>query len=302
MNESVRQQISQLVSENRVVLFMKGTRRMPQCGFSAQVVKILDELVPSYETVDVLGSPELRDGIKEFSQWPTIPQLYIGGEFVGGCDIVRDMNASGELQKLIGVEAPATPAITMSSAAVKAFETALGEAAGDSLHLQIDAQFRYDLFFAPREPTDIEVVTNGLPLLLDRASVRIANGVTIDFIDGQGGGFKIENPNESPKVKGLTAKEAKAMLDRGELTLFDVRPEGERSIAKIAAARPLDAAGQEYLMGLDRDTPIAFHCHHGPRSQAIAEQVLREGFKKVYNLTGGIEAWSATIDPVVPRY
>ena len=104
LNEPLRQKISDLVAQYRVVLFMKGTRHMPQCGFSAQVVKILDELRPSYETVDVLRSPEIRDGIKAFSEWPTIPQLYIDGHFVGGCDIVREMHASGELQKLIGVQ------------------------------------------------------------------------------------------------------------------------------------------------------------------------------------------------------
>ena len=102
LNDSLRKQISDLLASNRVVLFMKGTRRMPQCGFSAQVVRILDALLPSYETVDVLDSPELRDGIKEFSQWPTVPQLYVGGQFIGGCDIVREMNASGELQNIIG--------------------------------------------------------------------------------------------------------------------------------------------------------------------------------------------------------
>ena len=104
LNEPFHQQISDLVAQNRVVLFMKGTRHMPQCGFSAQVVKILDELQPSYETVDVLRSPEIRDGVKAFSEWPTIPQLYIDGVFVGGCDIVREMQASGELQELIGVK------------------------------------------------------------------------------------------------------------------------------------------------------------------------------------------------------
>ena len=104
LSEPLRKQISELVAQNRLVLFMKGTRQLPQCGFSAQVVKILDELKPSYETVDVLRSPEIRDGIKAFSEWPTIPQLYVDGQFVGGCDIVREMNASGELQKLIGVQ------------------------------------------------------------------------------------------------------------------------------------------------------------------------------------------------------
>ena len=101
LNEPLRKQLCELVTNSRVVLFMKGTRLMPQCGFSAQVVQILDEQLPNYETVDVLRSPEIRAGIKEFSNWPTIPQLYVDGKFVGGCDIVREIYASGELQKLI---------------------------------------------------------------------------------------------------------------------------------------------------------------------------------------------------------
>ena len=101
LSDPLHQQISGLVTQNRIVLFMKGTRYTPQCGFSAQIVNILDELQPSYETVDVLRSPDIRDGIKAFSEWPTIPQLYIDGQFVGGCDIVNEMNASGELQQLI---------------------------------------------------------------------------------------------------------------------------------------------------------------------------------------------------------
>ena len=303
-NETLRKQISDLLASNRVVLFIKGTRQMPQCGFSAQVVQILDEILPNYETVDVLRSPEIRDGIKEFSQWPTIPQLYVDGQFIGGCDIVREMNASGELQKRIGAEVTeaTTPTITISEAAAKAFTASVADAGGDVLRLQIDAQFQHELFFGPRGPDDIEVRTSGLSLLLDRSSAGRANGVSIDFIDGSGGGFKITNPNEPPKVKQLTAQELKAMLDRGEVALFDVRPEDERAIAKIAAARPLDAAGQKYLLGLDHDSSIAFYCHHGIRSQEAAQQLLPEGFRNVYNLKGGIDAWSVTIDPSVPRY
>ena len=104
LNTSLRTQISELVASHRVVLFMKGNRQIPQCGFSGQVVGILNKLLPSYETVNVLDSAELRDGIKAFYDWPTIPQLYVGGQFIGGCDIVREMNASGELQSLIGVD------------------------------------------------------------------------------------------------------------------------------------------------------------------------------------------------------
>src|SRR5580704_599511 len=115
LDETLRGRLDDLVKAHRVVLFMKGTRRAPACGFSAQVVGILDELVPAYETVDVLASPEVRDGIKEYSQWPTIPQLYVEGKLVGGCDIVKEMHADGELGKLLGAsdEAP-SPTITIT--------------------------------------------------------------------------------------------------------------------------------------------------------------------------------------------
>jgi len=100
--EATRARIQQLVDSDRVVLFMKGNRGMPQCGFSAQVVGILDGHLPSYTTVDVLQDPEIRQGIKAFTNWPTIPQLYVGGEFVGGCDIVMEMEQTGELEPLLG--------------------------------------------------------------------------------------------------------------------------------------------------------------------------------------------------------
>jgi monothiol glutaredoxin len=304
LSDSLRNQLSELVQKNPVVLFMKGNRQAPQCGFSAQVVQILDDLAAEYEDVDVLASPELRDGIKEFSQWPTIPQLFIGGQFVGGCDIVRELSASGELQKLLGGEAPPVelPRIEISPAAAEAFSAALGEAGGEQLHLKIDGTFQNDLFFSPREAGDIEVVAGGLTLFVDRATARRSNGLSIDFVSGENGGFKIENPNAPPTVKQLSAPELKAMLDRGEVQLFDVRPDSERALASIAQARSLDAAGQQYLFSLDRDTPIALHCHHGMRSQNAAQQLIGQGFRKVYNLKGGVDAWSQSVDPGVPRY
>jgi monothiol glutaredoxin len=99
--EATRERIQSLIESDRVVLFMKGSRGMPQCGFSAQVVGILDSHLPRYTTVDVLQDPEIRQGIKEFTNWPTIPQLYVGGEFVGGCDIVTEMEQTGELKPVL---------------------------------------------------------------------------------------------------------------------------------------------------------------------------------------------------------
>ena len=98
---SIHQFIDNEVKSNDVVLFMKGTPGFPQCGFSGQVVQILDYLGVDYKGINVLSSDEIRQGIKDYSNWPTIPQLYVKGEFVGGCDIVREMFQAGELQDFL---------------------------------------------------------------------------------------------------------------------------------------------------------------------------------------------------------
>jgi monothiol glutaredoxin len=99
--QTVHDWIRKTVANNDVVLFMKGTQNFPQCGFSSQVAQILGHLGVTYKDVNVLEDAGIRDGIKSFSNWPTIPQLYVKGEFVGGCDIVREMFQEGELQQLL---------------------------------------------------------------------------------------------------------------------------------------------------------------------------------------------------------
>ncbi|KAB2838275.1 MAG: Grx4 family monothiol glutaredoxin [Roseovarius sp.] len=97
----VQQTIAQQIQDNKILIYMKGTPAFPQCGFSAAVVDVFNRLGVPYQTVNVLDNPEIRDGIKAFSNWPTIPQIYIEGKFIGGCDIVREMYARGELQPLV---------------------------------------------------------------------------------------------------------------------------------------------------------------------------------------------------------
>jgi monothiol glutaredoxin len=111
-NMSIEQFIDNEVKSNDVVLFMKGTPQFPQCGFSGQVVQILDHVGVGYKGLNVLESADLRNGIKTYSNWPTIPQLYVKGEFVGGCDIIREMFQAGELQQLL-----ADKGVTISAAA-----------------------------------------------------------------------------------------------------------------------------------------------------------------------------------------
>lgn len=102
MDEATRDRIQNTIGQHRVVLFMKGSKLFPQCGFSAQVVGILKEVGTEFCDVNVLTDNGIRQGIKEFSNWPTIPQLYVNGKFVGGCDIVTDLFERGELAKMLG--------------------------------------------------------------------------------------------------------------------------------------------------------------------------------------------------------
>jgi len=101
LSEALRAHLRSIVDAHHVVLFMKGTRLSPQCGFSATVISILDHLGVRYETANILEDADLRQGIKDFSNWPTIPQLYVKGEFLGGCDITKEMFQSGELKQLL---------------------------------------------------------------------------------------------------------------------------------------------------------------------------------------------------------
>ena len=101
MSNDIFKQIENEISSNDIVLFMKGTREFPQCGFSSVVASILDQLNVEYKDINILEDNELRQGIKDFSDWPTIPQLYVKGEFIGGCDIVKEMTLAGELQEYL---------------------------------------------------------------------------------------------------------------------------------------------------------------------------------------------------------
>jgi monothiol glutaredoxin len=98
---NINEKIKDIISKNDVVLFMKGTPDMPQCGFSMTVINILKQLKVKFNGIDVLADPEIRQGIKDFSNWPTVPQLYVKGEFIGGCDIAKEMYEKGELQKIL---------------------------------------------------------------------------------------------------------------------------------------------------------------------------------------------------------
>ncbi len=188
LTPELESRIRDIVASAPCVLFMKGNRAAPQCGFSSQVVQVLNRLLPEYETFDVLSDGDVREGVKEFSDWPTIPQLYVDGEFMGGCDIVKEMYDNGELHDALGVERPAggEVEITISAEAEEMLRQAQLQQQGE-LHFGIDARFQPFLGFGPAAGSELRVPVGGLFFLLDRDSAQRAQGAAITVVDTEHG-------------------------------------------------------------------------------------------------------------------
>ncbi len=304
LTEAMRARLDALVSADKVVVFMKGTRDAPNCQFSARVVEILDGLVDDYTTHNVLADAQLRESMKAYADWPTFPQLWVDGAFVGGADIVAQLHQSGELFNVVKHRGPLAPKITLTDAARDRIRGVV-EGKDVPLRLRVDAHFRYQ--FEEVEglgPGDVSVTTNGVRLVLDRASARRSDGMTMDFVSGpQGAGLVVTNPHEPARVQPLTPQMLAAWRAEGRVHhLLDVRTDEEWALARIEGARLLDEATDAWLATLPKDEPIVFQCHHGVRSQHAAQHFLGRGHRQVFNLSGGIDAWSTQVDAAVPRY
>jgi monothiol glutaredoxin len=305
LTPELRHRIDSLLQANEIVLFMKGSPSQPSCGFSSKAVGILNDLVGHYAHVDVLSDGEIREGIKAYGQWPTIPQLYIKGELVGGSDIIEEMYNSGELQQLLGLPAPVRviPTLHISEKAADAIRTALSNSdAGMALHLSVDARFQSQFHLKPSNGREMIAECAGIKIHLDLASAPRAEGIRIDWVDDvRGSGLAIDNPNGPPKVQSLSVQALQEKLMA--FTVIDVRPASDRAIAAFPHAHEvLDEDSFERLSALPKTTALAFLCHHGNASRQAAEHFRGLGFKQLFNVEGGIEAWSQQIDPNIPRY
>ena len=306
LTDELRSRLDSTIASNKIVLFMKGTPQQPQCGFSATVIGILNNVAPDYDTVDVLADPELREGIKEYSQWPTIPQLYVDQEFVGGCDVIQQMYTTGQLHEALGAEPVelVTPKITISDTAATAIRNVAVETPGVPVHLSVDADWNHEFSLAPAKGHEVGVTANGIELLLDVDTALRADGLVIDMTETpQGMSMSIKNPNAPTPAAQMLVEELKAKMDTGEsLYLFDVRETDERERAMIDGSRLLDEKAAKFIDSLAKDALLVFHCHTGVRSQSAADFFSRNGYSNAHNLAGGIDAWSQKIDSGVPRY
>ncbi len=305
LDAATRERIETLLKDHRVVLFMKGDRQQPMCGFSAAATNTLNELLPEYHTVNVLDDPEIREGIKAYGDWPTIPQLYVEGELVGGADIIRQMYGSGELHALFGIAAPdrTPPEITITDAAAEAIRQGTAGAQGMALHLEIGPDHSAGFQLAPAGEHDIVATANGLEVHFDPASAQRAKGIVIDWVSTvQGEGLSLKFPG-AVEIKSLSVQQLQQRLAAHDITLVDVRPAADRAVAApLAQARVLEEEGYEKLASLPKDTALAFVCHHGMSSRAMAERFAAHGFSNLHNVEGGMDAWASEIDPGVPRY
>lgn len=306
MDNAIRERIDTLLKGNPVVLFMKGDRQAPRCGFSATATGMLDQLLGDYLTVDVLADQEIREGIKVYGQWPTIPQLYFKGELIGGSDIIASMYNNGELHTLFGQPVPdrTPPKISITAAAAEAIKAGMEDDPSLALHLSIDGRWQAQFMLKPAEGHELVTESAGIRILVDLATARRADGLEIDWVDGlTESGLKISNPNAPSAVADLSVTDLASMLERGEAPLlFDVRPPDDRQAHPFAAARALDADAMAELNGADRSQSLAFICHHGNASRQAAEHFRGMGFTKTFNVSGGVDAWAQQVDTSFPRY
>jgi len=196
------------------------------------------------------------------------------------------------------------PKIELSPAAAEALRSAGAGGPEGDVHLDIRPGGEHDLFLAPGEPDEVRTESQGLAIWVRKELVTRADGIRIDYAaTGAAEGFRIDDPSAPAEIVDIGPAELKKMLDAGgPLELLDVRTTAEIEVARIDGSRQLQPDLLDELAERGLDTPIVLYCHHGPRSRMAAMRLTQMGFKRVYNLAGGIDAWALHVDPNVPRY
>ncbi len=295
LDPALKSRIEQQIASHDVFLYMKGTPKMPQCGFSARTVGLLDSLLDGqFASFNVLEDEAIREGIKQFGNWPTIPQLYVRGELVGGCDIVTEMFNAGELHELLGLAKPdrTPPAIEITDQAAAKIREFLATYPGQHLHFSIGSDWDANFNVGPRQGHEIATEAAGITILLDLASAQRARGARIDWVESvQGEGLKLDLPGAPPPVRQMTPEQLQRRMNAGEsLLVIDTRAQADRASRPLEFARALDADLMAELKQADPQRPLVFVCNLGVSSQAVAEHYRKQGFAEVYNLEGGVQA------------
>jgi len=295
LDPALKDRIEQQIASNDVVLYMKGTPKMPQCGFSAKTAGMLDTLLGgNFSAFNVLEDEAIREGIKVYGDWPTIPQLYVKRELLGGCDIVTEMFNAGELHEMLGLEKPdrTPPQIEITEKAAAKIREFLEGYPGQCLHFSIATDWDANFNIGPREGHEIATEAAGITILMDLASAQRAKGAKIDWVETvQGEGLKLDLPGAPPPVRQMNPAELQQKMNAGErVMVVDTRSETDRKAHPLEFARPLNADLMAELKEADPNLPLVFVCNVGVSSQAVAEHYRKQGFAEVYNLEGGVQA------------
>lgn len=299
MSDQTTHRIEKMLDENPVFLFMKGTPQTPMCGFSSNTVKILKDMIgDEFGSFNVLEDPEIRDGIKAYGQWPTIPQLYINKELIGGNDIISEMFNTGELHELLNIAQPdrTPPEISITDEALNHIKEGLKDMGSHQLFLSVDEDF--NTRFSLEMPKGYEVVADvgDLKVYMDIGTAKRAAGVEISWLDElQGSGLRIKNPNEPPAVQELTVSELQDWFatEIENPKVYDVRSVDKFAEGTVDHAVRLDKQTISEIESMDKETPLVFVCQIGQSSMSAAEFFRKKGFTKVFNLTGGYNSWIA---------
>ena len=293
MNNDIQSKILKIIQDNKIILFMKGTKEKPQCGFSANAIKILDELIDDYHTINVLENPKIRKGIKEFSDWPTIPQLYIQEKFIGGCDIVQEMMNSGELLQILKIDIKVNNKIKIeinkeAQEKIKQFLNKFKRK--NILRISVNAQYEHFLNIDDKKINDTCIDYNEFQVIMNKLSSSRANGLKITFHKKNNiEGFKIYNPNAPIKPKKITTLDLKNLLKSDKkYTLLDIRKKDEWNKSHLKEAILLCEKPKTFLKLLNKKDKIIIVCNFGNRSLIMAKKIIKLGFQNVYSLSGGI--------------
>ncbi|VAW44106.1 Glutaredoxin-related protein [hydrothermal vent metagenome] len=298
MTDQTTQRIEQMLDESSVFLFMKGNPQTPMCGFSSNTVKILKDLIgDGFSSFNVLEDPEIREGIKAYGQWPTIPQLYVNKELVGGNDIISEMFNTGELHELLNLTQPdrTAPKISITDDALSHIKEGLKDMGDHQLFLSVDDEF--NTRFSLEKPKGYEVIADvgDLKVYMDIGTAKRSDGVEISWVDElQGSGLRIKNPNEPPAVKDLSVAELQDWFatEIENPHVYDVRSVDKVEEGTVDHALRLDKAAIESIESMEKETPLVFVCQVGQSSMSAAEFFRKKGYSKVFNLTGGYNAWN----------
>lgn len=305
--------IREIVESETLVVFAKGTKEAPRCGFSSRAIETLRATGKPFKVIDTLADPTCRPALVSYSDWPTTPQIFVKGELIGGHDILMEMAAEGEFQKQVAeafgeeykapqVEACPVEVTEAARTAVKGFM----ESPGDLLRLKVDAvngEAAFSLDLDTRVTmNDTRWAVGDLNVVCSRASRALFDTVRIDWVEKDGGGgFSVKEIGEAPAIPEaleIDGAELKQILDNPpeKLVIVDVREDDEWKSGHAPNAKhlPLSRLEKEWeAAGLAKDAPIIVYCAKGARSLKAVNFLREKGLAKARSLTGGLGSFPA---------